>query len=46
MSEVLPSVAALVEKVEGRKALYFFAAGVVFIVFVNIVLKNRDEKNV
>lgn len=45
MSEVLPSVAALVDKVEGRTALYFCAAAVVFGVFVYVLVKNAEVPN-
>lgn len=43
MSELLPSVAALAEKVESRKALYFFAAAIAFGVFVIIIIQNKDQ---
>lgn len=45
MSELLPSVQALAEKVEGRKALYFFAAAIVFAAFAAIVINNREKPN-
>lgn len=43
MTELLPSVQALAEKVEGRKALYFLAAAVVFAAFAAIVINNREK---
>jgi hypothetical protein len=47
MSELLPSVAKLAEKVEGRKALYFVAAAAAFVTFAVFLYNNRDEvKNV